>query len=158
MEAPPTRYRVVEKDGRLIVIDTAGGGTAGGASPIRPSLAPAGRAAPVMHGKGTFDSFADALAALTGKGRDAEGRLLIAWEWTRNGKRKRWNAALDPGQQRRLGRALIALGSPVPLVLLAFVSGWPFAGFLLALPLILSGAIRLNRLQRETDGPARLAP
>jgi|GEM_PF-1308508 len=154
MEAPPTRYRVVERDGRLIVVDTSTGAVTGasGASPLRPG------AAPVAAGKGLIPLIADRAAQLAGRGRDSDGRLVIAWEWTQNGKTKRWDAALDPAQQRRLGRALLVIGAPVPLVLLSFLFGQPFFGFVWAVPLIFIGAFGLKRLQTETQGGGRPNP
>jgi len=154
MEAPPTRYRVVEKDGRLIVIDTATGDRAGAttSAPLRPGQAP------VAAARGLMAALAGSAAELTAKGRDSEGRLVIAWEWTRNGKAERWDAALDPAQQRRLGRALLVIAAAVPLVLLSFLLGQPFFGFIWAVPLIFIGAFGLKRLQTETRGGGRPNP
>jgi hypothetical protein len=147
MEAPPTRYRVVERDGRLIVIDTSSGAVTGGvqASPVRPG------ATGVAAGKGLLDALADRAAQVAGKGRDSDGRLVIAWEWTQNGQPRHWNAALDQAQQRRLGRFLLSIVAPVPLVVLTFIVGEPFIGLVASVPLILFGAVGLNRLQSETQ-------
>jgi hypothetical protein len=151
MEAPPSRYRVVEKDGRLVVVDTATGATA---RPVaRPGTAPAPSAAPVAAGRGLIDAVADTIAAWAGKGRDSEGRMVIAWEWEQNGKKRRWNAALDAGQQRRLGRALLWVIAPGPLALLLILAGGPFLFLFAALPFILWGVALLNRLQSETGVP-----
>jgi len=147
MDVPPSRYRVVEKDGRLIVIDTSTG-AATGAAPAAPMRSGSAPAAPV---NGLLDRVADAAAQVVGTGRDPQGRMIVAWEWTQNGKVKRWDAALDPAQQRRLGRSLLSIVAPIPLAVVLFLAGQPFIGFVIALPLILSGGIGLNRLQSETQ-------
>lgn len=147
MDAPPSRYRVVEKEGRLIVLDTATGASTGTAP-----ASPAGSAtAPMAAGRGLIDALADATAGLAAKGRDAEGRLVIAWEWTKNGKTRRWDAALDTEQQRRLGRAILAIVVPIPLATVTFVVEQPLIGLIIGVPLILFGALALNRLQTETE-------
>jgi hypothetical protein len=155
MEAPPSRYRVVERGGRLIVIDTATGeatGAGAAAAALRPD------SAPVAAGWGLMAALADAAAGLAAKGRDPQGRMVIAWEWTQNGRTKRWDAALDPAQQRRLGRALLMLVAPVPLVILSFLGGQPFFGFVWAVPLVFVGAFGLKRLQSESQRDASPNP
>jgi hypothetical protein len=146
MEAPPSRYRVVEKDGRLIVIDTATGTATGAAPPLPARSGPP----PVAPGKGVMAALADGAAQVVSKGRDSDGRLVIAWEWTEKGKTKQWNAALDASQQRRLGRAILSIVAPVPVVIVTFIAGRPFLGLVAGVPLILAGALGLNRLQAET--------
>jgi hypothetical protein len=150
MDAPPSRYRVIEKDGRLIVVETGTGAPAPSVAPR--SAVPRPSAAPMTEGKGLLDSVADAFAAGVSKGRDPEGRIIIAWEWKQNGRTKRWDAALDPGQQRRLGRALLAMLAPFPLVFALFAAGQPFFGLVITVPFIGWGAVALNRLQSETRG------
>lgn len=161
MDAPKGRYRVVEKDGRLVVIDNLTGGPIPSsiapppARPGRPAASPAGPVAPA--GPGLIDRAADRLLALAVREWDEQGRAVVAWKWEQNGREKRWDAALDAGQQRRLGRALFALCS-APLVPLLIVFGDALTaavGALLAVPLAGWGAIRLHRLVRETDDPAR---
>ena len=163
MEAPKGRYSVVEKDGRLIVIDNGTG------APIPSTFAPptggarAGRSAspsPVSGGgPGPVDRAADLLVALAAKRWDDEGRAVIAWEWQENGKVKRWDAALDPGQQRRMGRALLALVAAPFLPILAILTGGALIGLaiLLALPPLAWAALSIRRLYRETNDPG-LAP
>jgi hypothetical protein len=150
MEAPPSRYRVVEKDGRLIVVETKTGAPAPSVAPQ--GTAPRPSAAPLTEGKGVLDSLADAVAARVSKGRDPEGRLVIAWEWKQNGRPRRWDATLDAGQQRRLGRALLAIVAAFPAVLITFATETPFIALFVAVPLIGWGMIALNRLQSETRG------
>jgi hypothetical protein len=106
----------------------------------------------MTEGKGLLDSLADALAAGVSKGRDPEGRIVIAWEWKQNGRTRRWDAALDAGQQRRLGRALLSMLAAAPVALAVFLAGKGFIALLPAGALIGWGAISLNRLQSETAG------
>jgi len=161
MEAPKGRYRVVEKDGRLVVIDNETG------APLPSSVAPPprqGRSGPspvspvAPAGPGAIDRAADALLALVTREWDPEGRAVIAWEWRESGKVRRWDAALDPGQQRRMGRALLALvAAPLFLVLLAFADGALLGlGLLVAFPPVAWGALSLRRLYRETNDSKRL--
>jgi hypothetical protein len=153
MEAPPSRYRVIEKDGRLVVVETKTGAPAPSVAPG--TALPRPSAPPMVAGKGLLDSVADALAARVAKGRDPEGRIVIAWEWKQNGKTRRWDAALDAGQQRRLGRALLAIVAAFPAVLITFVTETPFIALFVAVPLIVWGVVALNRLQAETRDGAR---
>jgi hypothetical protein len=150
MDAPPSRYRVVEKDGRLVVVETSTGAPAPSVSPR--TSAPRPSAAPMTEGKGLLDSLADALAARVSKGPDPEGRIVIAWEWKQNGRTRRWDATLDSGQQRRLGRALLAMAAAFPAVLTTFVTETPFIALFVAVPLVAWGMIALKRLQSETRG------
>jgi hypothetical protein len=159
MEAPKGRYSVVEKDGRLIVIDNGTG------APIPSTFAPpsgrpgAGRSqssAPISDsGPGPLDRAAGRLLALVVKRWDSQGRAVIAWEWQENGKVKRWDALLDEGQQRRMGRALLVLAAaPLLLVLAMMVDAGLFGlAILFAAPPLLWGFIALRRLHRETDDP-----
>ena len=160
MDAPQGRYRVVEKDGRLVVIDNATG------APIPSSLAPPPSARPgrrggspaspvASAGPGPIDRAADFLVVLAAKRWEADGRAVIAWEWRQNGEVKRWDAALDERQQRRMGRALLALcAAPLFLIFLAFADAALSAlGIVLTLPALLAAAISLQRLYRETNDP-----
>jgi hypothetical protein len=45
MEPPPSRYKVIEKDGRLITIDTLAGAKPSGAKPSGPAAEPDAAAA-----------------------------------------------------------------------------------------------------------------
>jgi hypothetical protein len=158
MDAPKGRYSVIEKDGRLIVIDNGTG------SALPSSIQPPSRTsrglppAPVSPaGPGVIDRAADVLVALTARERDGQGRAVIAWTWEQNGRKQRWDAVLDESQQRRLGRALLALmAAPLLLFLLMFAGGSSFGfGALLALPAVLWGAVSLRRLYGETNDPSR---
>ena len=159
MDAPKGRYSVVEKDGRLVVIDNGTG------APIPSTFAPpAGRPGPARSsspmpisdsGPGPVDRAADFLVAVAARKWDAEGRAVIAWKWTQNGEEKSWDAALDPRQQRRLGRALLILiAAPLLLIFLLYVGGAATAlGLLLLVPLAAWAAISIHGLYRETNDP-----
>src|SRR3954452_17575869 len=109
MDPPATRYRVIEKDGRLIVVDNG--------VPISPSIGPPpparpGRPSPAPVGSGdsgAIDRFGRLVLTRVTREWDSQGRAVIAWQWEQNGVKKRWDAVLDEGQQRRLGRALVAI-------------------------------------------------
>ena len=152
MDAPKGRYRVEEKDGRLTVIDTATGAPAAPVNPPKPSQAPKGAGA-VSIPPGLADRYGRILLGLVVNRWDGEGRAVIAWRWEQNGRAKRWDAALGPSQQKRLGRALAAV-SAFPILVLA----WIFAGSAiallllpLALPATLWGLWSIGRLRRETE-------
>ena len=181
MEAPKGRYSVIEKDGRLIVIDNRTGGPAvtnmpsprpnrpgGTAPPVRPGRSPAqarpgmswpqrrppDSASPIVAGKGTLDSVGDFLVTLASKEFDADGNAIVGWEWKSNNRTKRWDARLDRAQQRRFGRALLAMiVSPLPILFVLLLdSSALFAGMVLAVPLFAWGFQAIVRLQKETGG------
>jgi hypothetical protein len=161
MDAPRGRYRVVEKDGRLVVIDNLTGGPIPSsiapprARPGSPADKPSGSVAP--PGPGPVDRAAGTLLALAVREWDSQGRAVVAWQWEQNGRKKRWDAALDPDEQRRLGRALLALcAAPlVPLLMIFAGAAAAALGALLAVPVAGWGALSLRRLVRETQDPAR---
>ncbi|HEX9965642.1 MAG TPA: hypothetical protein VGB04_11740 [Allosphingosinicella sp.] len=153
MDAPKGRYRVEEKDGRLIVIDTVSG------SPVSPQMprpgegpgVPAHPAGPLTRPPGLIDRLGRALLHLTVSRWDEQGRAVVAWEWEENGRKRRWDAALDPGQQRRLGRALLAAATFPLVILLSILGGFEMLWLLtIAGPAILWGVLAVVRLQRET--------
>jgi hypothetical protein len=160
VDAPKGRYSVVEKDGRLVVIDNGTGAPVPSSvapPPARPG--PGGRApGPVGDGDpAALDRAADLLLALAARKRDPQGRAVIAWEWRENGRVRRWDAALDRGQQRRMGRALLALAAGPLVLILSVLTGGALFGLalLLALPPLAWGVASLRRLYRETDDPRR---
>jgi hypothetical protein len=161
MDAPKGRYSVVEKDGRLVVIDN-GTGTPIPSSvappPARPGRGASATASPVSgRDPGPIDRAADVLVALAAREWDDEGRAVIAWKWEQNGQKKRWDAALDERQQRRLGRALLALCAVVllPAFILFAGSAASALAVLFILPPAAWGAVSLQRLYRETNEPSR---
>ena len=158
MDAPKGRYRVVEKDGRLVVIDNATNvpltpsipppRAASGASPgSRPAAA-----GPVVAGKGALDGAADALLALAVNRWDGEGRAVIRWRWKQNNQPRSWDALLDSSQQRRLGRALLCLAAAPLLFLALILAAQPWLAFVADLPLLFWGVRAIGRLQSETAG------
>jgi hypothetical protein len=159
MDAPKGRYSVVEKDGRLVVIDNGTGAPIPSSIAIPPARAGRGAAsspAPVTAaGPGPLDRAADVLLAAAAKEWDGEGRAVIAWKWQQNGREKRWDAALDSGQQRRMGRALLALcAAPfMPIFLLLADGAVAGLGVLLAVGPVLWGIMSLARLYAETNDP-----
>ena len=159
MDAPKGRYSVVERDGRLVVIDNGTG------APIPSTVAPRagspgrpGAAQAVSGGgPGLLDRLANLLLALAVREFDSQGRAVIAWSWQQNGRDRRWDALLDERQQRRMARALLAF-APAPLLPLALVLadvGTFALATLFVFPLAAWGALSLQRLQRETDDPSR---
>ena len=81
---------------------------------------------------------------------------MIAWEWGEKGGRRRWDARLDEAEQRRMGRALVALGAaPLFVAFLIFTDGVLFGlGTLLTLPPLAWAAVSLLRLYGETNDPS----
>jgi hypothetical protein len=147
MDAPKGRYRVVEKDGRLIVIDNQ----AGGPAPAPPGL----RQGPLASPSRPVDRAADFLLACVAREWDGDGRAVIAWEAGEGDNAARWDARLDQAQQRRMGRALLALCA-TPVLFLAFIFGHgpPLVFAALAtLPLVVRGGVGLARLYVETNDP-----
>jgi hypothetical protein len=159
MDAPKGRYRVVEKDGRLIVIDNRTGGPIPSSIGSPPASRPGGAASPSPvspAGPGRLDRAADFLLAVVVKEWDSEGRAVIAWKSGEGGRGSSWHARLDPPQQRRMGRALLALCA-APLFALFFIFGDGAAaglGVFLTLPFMLWGAFAMSRLRSETNDPS----
>jgi hypothetical protein len=101
-----------------------------------------------------LDGAADALVTMASKGFDGDGRAIVAWEWKSNNKTRRWDARLDAGQQRRFGRALLAMcATPLPVFAFVLLNGAAmWAALALSIPLILWGFQSIARLQKETGG------
>jgi len=157
MDAPKGRYRVEEKDGRLVVIDTATGAPASSVSPSPAPRAPP-RREPGGLGRppGLVDRYGRLLLRLVINRWESDGRAIVRWEWEQNGRAQRWDAALGPAEQRRLGRALAAISAFPLAVLLSILAGpvfWLFLPF--ALPATFWGVWAVMRLQRETGGSGR---
>jgi hypothetical protein len=149
-DPPPGRYRVVEKNGRLVVVDNESG------IAVPPTLA---RRAQAMGAGGlprpvrrsVLDATAALMVRLVVRQWDEAGRAVIDWKWGEYGKTGSWHALLDEGQQRRFGRALLALAAAALLILAAFTAGLPLLGFAAALPLVLLGSRSVKRLKAESD-------
>ena len=158
MDAPKGRYRVEEKDGRLVVIDTATGARVSPDVPSPPGTAPASPSRPAA-GLARPPGLADRLGRLLSTSPSAAGtkrprrpRLGVGGEWPQAalGRGARWGsaAAARPGaaRLRRFPGHRPAL-DPGRFELL-----WLFV---LALPATFWGVWAVVRLQRET-APARL--
>ena len=153
MDAPKGRYRVEEKDGRLTVIDTATGAPASSvASPPRPGAAPQRAPAGLARPPGLADRYGRLLLSLVVKRWDEEGRAMISWEWEENGGTQRWDAALGPAEQKRMGRALAGVSAFPVFVLFTIFAGFGLTW--LVLPFALASAFwgvwAIMRLTRET--------
>ncbi|MGA9580804.1 MAG: hypothetical protein WBR13_02410 [Allosphingosinicella sp.] len=146
MEAPKGRYRVEEKDGRLTVIDTVTGAPATSITP--PPRGPGAVSSP----PGLIDRYGRLLLGLVVTRRDEEGRAILAWEWEQNGRKRHWDASLGPAEQRRLGRALVAISAfPIFVLFTIFAGSGPVWLLLpIALPATFWGVWSILRLQRET--------
>ncbi|HEX8623567.1 MAG TPA: hypothetical protein VF782_00670 [Allosphingosinicella sp.] len=153
MDAPKGRYRVEEKDGRLTVIDTLTGAPA---SSVRsrpgPGAPPPHRPGAVSRPPGLFERYGRLLLGLVVSRWDSEGRAVLGWEWEQNGRKQRWDAALGPAEQKRLGRALAAVSAFPLFVLVTIFAGagltWPLLS--IALPAAFWGVHAIVRLKRET--------
>ena len=167
MDAPPSRYRVIEKDGRLIVIDNQTGETAAGTTPPRPGTSPVpgqGRppvaghgGSPVSNMSGTLATWLDRYSAillrLAVSEWDDQGRAIIHWSWKSNGEEQRWDAGLDADEQRRLGRGLAAISS-LPIFLLLFIfgsGGWLIVPLALTAVPVVWGGISIAKLREQTN-------
>lgn len=155
MDAPKGRYRVEEKDGRLTVIDTATGAPASPvAGPPTPGAAPSNRPGTISSPPGLFNRYGRLLLSLVVSRWDEQGRAVVAWQWEQNGRKQRWDAALGPSEQRRLGRALAAVSAFPLFVLLTIFAGPGLIWLLLplALPAAFWGVWSIMRLKRDTSG------
>jgi hypothetical protein len=154
MDAPRGRYRVEEKDGRLVVIDTATGAPATSVTPPPTPRAGGARGPSVIaRPPGLIDRYGRRLLKLVVSRWDGEGRAIIAWQWEQNGRKQRWDAALGPAEQRRLGRALAAVSAfPLFVLLSIFAGPVPLLFLPLVLPVTFWGVWAIMRLRRETGG------
>lgn len=171
MEAPPSRYRVVERGGRLEVVDTYLGGAPQTAADLVPGLAsddaadarpPEARVArqpepradsPMAAPPAPRPRAAEALiarppelvrtvaATMCNDVRDGDGRLILTTARWYDRKGPR-DIALDLRGERQLGTmVMVLLGLTVAAIVLAVIFGW--AG------LILLGvaAVQIGRIQ-----------
>ena len=153
MDAPKGRYRIEEKEGRLVVTDTFTGApvssTPPSSLPSRTSergVGPVG-AAPL----GLLDRYGRLLLRLVVNRWDGQGRAVVAWRWEQNGRRRQWDASLGPAEQKRLSRALAAF-SAFPVFVLAAIFAGPVVWMLLPIALAATfwGVWAVMRLTRET--------
>jgi hypothetical protein len=155
MDAPRGRYRIEEKDGRLVVIDTATGAPASSVStPAPPSPRPRAGHGPEAPARpqGLLDRYGRLLLALVVDRWDGNGRAVVKWEWEQNGRPRRWDAILEAPEQKRLGRSLAAVTAfPIAILLFIFAGSglaWPILPF--ALAAVFWGVWSIVRLQRQT--------
>jgi hypothetical protein len=159
MDAPKSRYRIEEKDGRLVVTDTG---------PLDPVSAPRRDAAlphagpsipphaPKPHSLGGPSQGPRGLTALLLRAIvsrwDDQGRAVIAWEWEQNGAMRRWDAVLDARQQRRLARAMAAIFAFPLLLMLSIVGGTDAFAVPIGLAFVATawGVMTVGRIRRET--------
>jgi len=159
VQAPPSRYRVIEKDGRLIVLDS---GRPVGSGPTPPSQASRIGGAGAAGGGwlAMADRWAVSLANRFAERREPDGRLILRAK--AGGKR----TVLSASQAIGYGRALLGLAIGILLlfpvnILLGIVGGEGGAllsgfatmiGFVLALG---GGASMLVIRALGTAGPDR---
>ncbi|HEX4695165.1 hypothetical protein [Sphingomonas sp.] len=138
LEAPPSRYRVIERDGRLVVIDRQAGEQQ---LPLSLASSPLVRVEPPISSRPASPSpksmIADppgllrsVAAAVTGEVRDDDGRLLLDTANWFDSKAPR-TIALSPAGERRLGAVVLALAAAalvaIALVVTGNVIGWVIA-------------------------------
>lgn len=111
-QPPPPRYRIVERGGRLVTIDTwAKGAPAPPPEAIGPDRASANPPRPSRRGRSNaggpvgFDALGDVLMSILFQTRDEAGRRVLTTGpgLDRHGPR---TIALSPSAERRLGRVL----------------------------------------------------
>jgi hypothetical protein len=109
---------------------------------------------PIVAGKGSLDRAADFLVTMASKEYDGDGNAIVGWEWKSNNRTRRWDARLDSGQQRRFGRALLAMcAAPLPILAFVMLSGGAmWVALALSVPPVLWGFQSIARLQKETGG------
>lgn len=100
---PPPRYKIVERGGRLVTIDTWAK-DAPAPSPAEPPMRPRATTPPQSGGQRWLAALGDLLLAAVVRTRDAQGRRLLATDasWDRHGPRA---IALSRRGEQRLGRA-----------------------------------------------------
>ena len=153
MDAPKGRYRVEEKGGRLVVIDTQTGAPASSSPAPAPPPQPRSLGSDPSARLGRIGLYGRLLLRLVVNRWDEAGRAVIAWEWKENGRTRRWDALLGPAEQRRLAHGLAAF-SAFPLIVLAAILFGPEPLWFLpvALPLTFWGVWSVMRLRRDTGG------
>lgn len=150
IEAPPSRYRVVERNGRLIVLDRG--------QPVGPTASvTAAGAASRRAGESAADSllggWAQGLATRFSEQREADGRLafrLPGVEGPGAGPRRLW---LRPGLARAYGWALLAL---VAALLLLFPANLLLVAIGGAAAQIVSGLVTMAGILLGIGGGATL--
>jgi hypothetical protein len=152
-QPPPSRYRVEERDGRLITIDTVKG-TESGHPPAPPGMMGMGQrsslsARPAVSTGPRGDGLILALAnAATGGRVDAQNRPILSTEKTFDPLGPRF-VALDPAGYRRLGWVILGLLIAALMVLiLAIVTDFFIALFVIAFALFRAGGPILTSVMK----------
>ncbi len=158
LDTPPSRYRIVEKDGRLIVYDRGvqvSGGGAKPAAPMRAAPVAARQAAAPMRASAQPDAasghlgrLADKTATLFARRRNADGSLLIRATRSEGLRKRTQEATLTPAQARTYGMSLLGF-TPFAFGMLVSLFGGGVIGvplLILGIPLLAVGAIRISLL------------
>ncbi len=127
MKPPPSRYRVIERGGRLIVIDTWEKGRSGGDTVGAPAVQRAGMPT-TMERAGPLAAISRWLVALACVGaRDDMGRPILTTSALYDEKGAR-EITLSPASEQRLGRVL-ALGLLIVAIVIVILWAFPFLFF-----------------------------
>ena len=138
-QPPPPRYRIVEKDGRLVTIDTW---AKRGAPPAGSSALPGANPRRVSRSTGQFAGQVPGMpeklvaAFLRVQGDDGRRLLTTGPNWDRKGPRV---IALSPAGERRLGIVLAVAGIALAVAVLLALSDldWFF-------PIVIVGVILIS--------------
>lgn len=160
-DIPPSRYKIVEKDGRLIVYDKGAlisSGTGKRATPFEPTKAAPIKASWALSSKGSapapdspsarFGRLSDRVAALLARRRNADGTLVIR-KTKKEGLRSRtMEATMTVEQARIYGMSMLSFGPFALGMLLIFVASGAIVVplVILGLPLMIFGVVRLGAL------------
>lgn len=129
---PPPRYRIFERDGRLVTIDTWAEDT--------PAAPRDHRLGPIAPG----DAIGAPLVAALFRVRDAHGRrlLMTSPNWDRKGPRV---IALSPKGERRIAAlGLLSIGVTLVLLLVALIDlDWMMP--IIVVAVVLAGALSSSR-------------
>lgn len=126
-EPPASRYRVVERKGRLITIDTWSGESVRGMEPAKPGAAPVPHAGSTVH---------PLVRLLCGGATDEQGRPILTTAALYDEQAPR-DFVLGPAGQRLLIRTTATITAVVLLSIgVAIAMGMPFLALLLFWPLM----------------------
>ncbi len=161
-DMPPSRYKIVEKDGRLIVYDkgvmVASGKSKPPSAEQKPIVASWATASKSSAGapdspSAKFGRLADMAAAVLSRRRKADGTLVIQ-RTKKEGLRSRTKeATLTTAQARNYGMSLLSF-APFVLGMILTLFGGEVIGMpllFLGLPLLLFGVIRMSLLFDKLD-------
>lgn len=159
-ELPPSRYKIVEKDGRLIVYDN---GVVVSSGTSKPAPAKQQPAAPIVASwaasfKGSpaapdspsarFGRLADRVAAALARRKNADGTIVVSRTKKEGLRSRTMEATLTAEQARIYGISMLSFIPLVTGIVLLFISSG-FIGvpvLVLGLPPAAIGAVRLGML------------